>query len=95
MGKFFAQQFINKEWIVSGTCTSNANKLKLEEMGFNVHKFNANEPEVEVLDDLSRHTHFLVSIPPLEGIGVRVNNFENLYSKRCFINKVVVIYICL
>lgn len=31
--------------IVSGTCTSDEKKLKLEEMGFNVHNFNANEPE--------------------------------------------------
>lgn len=82
VGKFFAQQLINKEWIVSGTCTSNANKLKLEEMGFNVHKFNANEPEVEVLDDLSRHTHLLVSVPPVEGIGDPLLQHDNLLKSR-------------
>ncbi|KAL8118527.1 uncharacterized protein LOC141723811 [Apium graveolens] len=82
VGKFFAQELINKYWIVSGTCTTNAKKVKLEEMGFSVHKFYANEPEVEVLDDLSRHTHLLVSIPPVEGIGDPLLQHGELLKSR-------------
>ncbi|KAL1810457.1 hypothetical protein ACET3Z_027447 [Daucus carota] len=82
VGKFFAQELLNKEWIVTGTCTSNAKKLKLEEMGFNVHKFNANEPELEVLDDLSNHTHLLVSVPPVEGIGDPLLQHDELLKRR-------------
>ncbi|KAK6938868.1 hypothetical protein RJ641_032376 [Dillenia turbinata] len=47
---------------VSGTCTSIVKK-KLEEIGFNVYHFNANEPGLEVLDSLKYLTHLVVSIP--------------------------------
>lgn len=49
---------------------------------------------LEVVDDLSHHTHLLVSIPPVEGIGDPVNKFEIL-NFEIFITKVVIIYFCL
>uniref|UniRef100_A0A164UPR0 NAD-dependent epimerase/dehydratase domain-containing protein n=1 Tax=Daucus carota subsp. sativus TaxID=79200 RepID=A0A164UPR0_DAUCS len=79
---YMSRLCMNVNRIVSGTCTSNAKKLKLEEMGFNVHKFNANEPELEVLDDLSHHTHLLVSVPPVEGIGDPLLQHDELLKRR-------------
>lgn len=69
VGEFVAQDLMNQGWTVSGTCTSVAKKEKLEKLGFNVHLFDANDPELEVLNILNQHTHLLVSIPPCLHIG--------------------------
>ncbi|XP_024975952.1 uncharacterized protein LOC112513807 isoform X2 [Cynara cardunculus var. scolymus] len=69
VGEFVAQDLMNQGWAVSGTCTSVAKKEKLDKLGFNVHLFDANEPELEVLNILNQHTHLLVSIPPCLHIG--------------------------
>uniref|UniRef100_A0A5B7BPM1 Putative dTDP-D-glucose 4,6-dehydratase n=1 Tax=Davidia involucrata TaxID=16924 RepID=A0A5B7BPM1_DAVIN len=82
VGQFFAQNLKNQGWVVSGTCTSIMKKKKLEEMGFNVYVFDANEPEPEVLNILSYHTHFLISIPPLLGIDDPMLQHEELLKSR-------------
>ncbi|CAL5384880.1 unnamed protein product [Camellia sinensis] len=82
VGKFFAQDLKNHGWAVSGSCTSLLKKKKLEEMGFDIYLFNANEPELEVLNVLNHHTHLLVSIPPLVGIGDPILQHEELLKSR-------------
>ncbi|XP_076959831.1 uncharacterized protein LOC143636019 isoform X3 [Bidens hawaiensis] len=54
---------------VSGTCTSVAKQQKLNNLGFDVHLFHANHPQLDVLNILNQHTHLLVSIPPCKDIG--------------------------
>ncbi|KAK6939428.1 hypothetical protein RJ641_028959 [Dillenia turbinata] len=69
VGQPFANDLKKQGWTVSGTCTSIVKKKKLEEMGLNVYQFDANDPELEVLDSLKYHTHLVVSIPSIVGIG--------------------------
>ncbi|KAK0575483.1 hypothetical protein LWI29_001330 [Acer saccharum] len=69
VGQFFAQELHNQDWVVSGTCTSLLKKKELEEKGFDVYLFNANKPELLILDTLKEYSHLLVSIPPVKGIG--------------------------
>ncbi|KAL5845153.1 hypothetical protein ACOSQ4_011111 [Xanthoceras sorbifolium] len=69
VGQFFAQELNNKDWVVSGTCTSLSKKKQLEEKGFDVYLFNANDQELLILDTLKDYSHILVSIPPVKGIG--------------------------
>ncbi|XWS14537.1 hypothetical protein CRYUN_Cryun35bG0018300 [Craigia yunnanensis] len=69
VGQFFAQELLNEGWIVSGTCTSMKKRNKLEQRGFDVHLFDANQPEKSTMNKLKRFTHLLVSIPPVVGIG--------------------------
>ncbi|XP_071706542.1 uncharacterized protein [Rutidosis leptorrhynchoides] len=69
VGEFFAQDLINQGWVVSGTCTSVDKKDRLKKLGLNVHLFDANHPQTEVLNILNRHTHLLVSIPTYKDIG--------------------------
>ncbi|CAK9158742.1 unnamed protein product [Ilex paraguariensis] len=78
VGQFFAKELQRQRWVVSGTCTSIGKKKKLEEMGFDVYVFNANEPDPEVLNILNYHTHVLVSIPPVVGIGDLMLRHEEL-----------------
>ncbi|XP_021889671.1 uncharacterized protein LOC110808478 [Carica papaya] len=54
---------------VSGTCTTAVKKNELEKRGFDVHLFNAMEPERSTLNTIKYHTHLLVSIPPIPGVG--------------------------
>lgn len=69
VGNFFGEQLKCQGWDVSGTCTSVVKKKKLQDMGFDAYHFDANEPEWGILDVVNCHTHLLVSIPPLAGIG--------------------------
>ncbi|KAH7524132.1 hypothetical protein FEM48_Zijuj06G0086600 [Ziziphus jujuba var. spinosa] len=69
VGQFFAQELKNQGWAVSGTSTSILKKKKLEDSGYDVFHFDANEPETSILEVLKYHTHMIVSIPPLVGIG--------------------------
>ncbi|KAI7744163.1 hypothetical protein M8C21_020781 [Ambrosia artemisiifolia] len=69
VGEFVAQDLMNQGWVVSGTCTSPAKKEKLKKLGLDVHLFDANHPELEVINVMNQHTHLLVSIPPCKDIG--------------------------
>lgn len=69
VGQFFAADCKAKGWVVSGSCTSIAKKKKLEELGYQTYVFDANEPQLEILEILKNHTHLVVSIPPLGGLG--------------------------
>ncbi|BFG17747.1 hypothetical protein CerSpe_040210 [Prunus speciosa] len=71
VGQVLAQDLKNQGWAVSGTCTSSIKKKKLEEeRGFDIHLFYANQPDVtSTLEIIKDHTHLLVSIPPVPGIG--------------------------
>ncbi|XP_057469698.1 uncharacterized protein LOC130758782 isoform X2 [Actinidia eriantha] len=82
VGKFFARDLTNQGWAVSGSCTSLVNKKKLRDMGFGVSLFNAKKPEPEVLDILNKHTHLVVSIPPIVGIGDPMLQQEELLKSR-------------
>ncbi|XWS21024.1 hypothetical protein CRYUN_Cryun30bG0019500 [Craigia yunnanensis] len=55
--------------IVSGTCTSMKKRNELEKRGFDVHLFDANQPEMSTMNRLKSYTHLLVSIPPVVGIA--------------------------
>ncbi|GFQ05500.1 protein yeez [Phtheirospermum japonicum] len=69
VGQFFASDLKNKAWVVSGSCTSVAKKKKLEELGYQAFVFDANDPQQEILEIVKHHTHLVVSIPPLKGLG--------------------------
>ncbi|OMO75225.1 NAD-dependent epimerase/dehydratase [Corchorus olitorius] len=69
VGQFFAQELLNEGWIVSGTCTSMKKRKELQIRGFDVQLFDANQPQMSTMNALKCHTHLLVSIPPLVGIG--------------------------
>ncbi|CAI9758752.1 unnamed protein product [Fraxinus pennsylvanica] len=69
VGQFFAADLKSKGWVVSGSCTTVEKKTKLEEMGFHAYAFDANDPQPEILDIMKNHTHLLVSIPPVKGLG--------------------------
>ncbi|XP_050885916.1 uncharacterized protein LOC127091340 isoform X2 [Lathyrus oleraceus] len=64
--------------VVSGTCTTYVKKKKLEDMGFHVQLFDANQPDLSILQLLRNYTHFLVSIPPVVGIGDPMLQHEEL-----------------
>ncbi|KAK2987484.1 hypothetical protein RJ640_012143, partial [Escallonia rubra] len=81
VGQFFAEQLKNQGWAVSGTCTSISKKKKLEEKGFNAYVFDANEPQLEVLNSLNYHTHVLISIPPVVGKGDPMLQHVNLLKR--------------
>ncbi|XP_039041747.1 uncharacterized protein LOC120180503 [Hibiscus syriacus] len=69
VGQFFTQELLNEGWVVSGTCTSMKKRNELEQRGFNVILFDANQPEMSTMNSLKSCTHLLVSIPPVMGIG--------------------------
>ncbi|CAN1824064.1 Protein YeeZ [Linum perenne] len=69
VGQFFGQQLHRQGWVVKGTCTSMWKNKELEEKGFDAFVFDANEPELSVLQSLKSCTHLLVSIPSLAGLG--------------------------
>ncbi|KAG2698531.1 hypothetical protein I3760_07G154900 [Carya illinoinensis] len=69
VAQFFAQELKKQGWVVSGTCTSLLKKNELGEMGFDMYLFDANEPEPSTLEIMKYHTHVIVSIPPVVGIG--------------------------
>ncbi|CAK7346317.1 unnamed protein product [Dovyalis caffra] len=78
VGQFFAQSLKKEGWIVTGTCTSKAKKKQLEEKGFDVCLFDANQPELSTLNALKLYTHLLVSIPPVSCAGDLVLWHEEL-----------------
>ncbi|XP_047308258.1 protein YeeZ [Impatiens glandulifera] len=83
VGQFFAREMKNQGWEVSGSCTNSVKKKKLEDdMGLNIYLFNANEPEPEVIDVISHHTHLLISIPPILGAGDPTLQHEELLKSR-------------
>ncbi|KAL5072060.1 hypothetical protein RYX36_022947 [Vicia faba] len=78
VGQTLAHKLQNQGWVVSGTCTTLVKKKKLEDMGFHVHLFDANHPDLSILQLLRNYTHFLVSIPPVVGIGDPMLQHEEL-----------------
>ncbi|KAK2452355.1 hypothetical protein QL285_000155 [Trifolium repens] len=78
VGQTLARKLQNQGWIVSGTCTTHVKKKKLEDMGFRVHLFYANYPDVKILQLLRNYTHFLFSVPPASGIGDPMLQYEEL-----------------
>ncbi|KAK7383004.1 hypothetical protein VNO78_28669 [Psophocarpus tetragonolobus] len=78
VGQSFARKLQNQGWVVSGTCTSHAKKKQLQDMGFHVQLFDANHPNLDILQILKNYTHILVSIPPLLGIGDPMLRHEDL-----------------
>ncbi|KAI5665836.1 hypothetical protein M9H77_15689 [Catharanthus roseus] len=82
LGQFFAADLKSKGWMVSGTCTSISKKKKLDEIGFDAYVFNANDPNLEVLDIIKYHTHLLVSVPPVLGVGDPMLQHKELLRSR-------------
>nr|POE50551.1 protein yeez [Quercus suber] len=78
VGQFFSQALKNQGWAVSGTCTSIMKKKQLEEKGFDIYLFDANQPEQSTIDVMKYHTHLVVSIPPVVGIGDPMLQHEEL-----------------
>ncbi|KAL6565411.1 hypothetical protein OROGR_002362 [Orobanche gracilis] len=69
VGQFFAADLKNNGWVVSGSCTSVSKKKKLEELGYQVFVFDVNDPQPEILETVKHHTHLVISVPPLKGLG--------------------------
>ncbi|KAG5624055.1 hypothetical protein H5410_009273 [Solanum commersonii] len=82
VGKFLAADLKSNGWEVTGTCTSTSGKTKLEEMGFHAHIFDANEPQQDVLDILKFHSHLLISVPPVLGVGDPMLRHKELLKER-------------
>ncbi|XP_027189682.1 uncharacterized protein [Cicer arietinum] len=78
VGQTLARNLQNQGWVVSGTCTTHVKKKKLEDLGFHVHLFDANHPDLSILQRLRNYTHFLVSVPPVVGIGDPMLKHEEL-----------------
>ncbi|KAJ4840110.1 hypothetical protein Tsubulata_035320 [Turnera subulata] len=79
VGQFFAQNLLKeKNWNVTGTCTSVRKKKELEEKGFDVCIFDANELQLSVLNTLKCYTHLLVSVPPVSGVGDPILRYGEL-----------------
>ncbi|XP_061356313.1 uncharacterized protein LOC133300745 isoform X2 [Gastrolobium bilobum] len=78
VGQSFARKLHNQGWVVSGTCRTLVKKKQLQDMGFRVHLFDANHPELSILRLLKNYTHFLVSVPPTVGIGDPMLQHEEL-----------------
>ncbi|KAJ0085413.1 hypothetical protein Patl1_09204 [Pistacia atlantica] len=81
VGQIFAQELKNEGWVVSGTCTTDMKKEELQERGFDVYLFNANEPELRILDSLKHYSHLLVSIPPVVGVGDPMLQHTEAFTK--------------
>ncbi|CAN0920300.1 hypothetical protein LINGRAHAP2_LOCUS31963 [Linum grandiflorum] len=70
VAQFFGQQLHQKGWVIKGTCMSTGKKQKeLQDKGFDVFVFDANQPDLNVLRSVRNCTHLLVSIPPFVGLG--------------------------
>ncbi|XP_048444437.1 protein YeeZ isoform X1 [Pyrus x bretschneideri] len=79
VGQRLGRELKNQGWDVSGTCTSINKKKKLEEeRSFQIYLFDANEPDVIILDAIKNHTHMVVSIPPVPGIGDPMLHYEQI-----------------
>ncbi|XP_027073115.2 uncharacterized protein [Coffea arabica] len=82
VGQFFAADLKNKGWVVSGTCTSIPKRTKLEQMGFDAYIFDANDPDPEVLDVIQHHSHLVISIPPVAGLGDPMLHHKGLLKSK-------------
>ncbi|CAH9102181.1 unnamed protein product [Cuscuta epithymum] len=82
VGEFFAANLKCKGWTVSGTCTSAEKKKKLEEMGYNAFVMDAKDPLPEVLDVMKCHSHLLISIPTVPGLGDPMLRHRELLNDR-------------
>uniref|UniRef100_A0A0V0HYG8 Putative dTDP-D-glucose 4,6-dehydratase-like n=1 Tax=Solanum chacoense TaxID=4108 RepID=A0A0V0HYG8_SOLCH len=51
-------------------------------MGFHAHIFDANEPQQDVLDILKFHSHLLISVPPVLGVGDPMLRHKELLKER-------------
>ncbi|KAL8528580.1 hypothetical protein ACS0TY_006127 [Phlomoides rotata] len=69
VGQFFAADLKTRGWMVSGSCRSAGKKEELEELGYQAYVFDANDPLPEILQVVKKHTHLVISIPPLEDLG--------------------------
>uniref|UniRef100_A0A2P2JX36 Uncharacterized protein LOC105633845 n=1 Tax=Rhizophora mucronata TaxID=61149 RepID=A0A2P2JX36_RHIMU len=81
VGQFFSQFLKSQDrWTVTGTCTSLMKKKQLEDRGFDVCLFDANEPECikHMLNTLKSYTHVIVSIPPRVAVGDPILQHEQL-----------------
>ncbi|XP_027333404.1 uncharacterized protein LOC113848199 [Abrus precatorius] len=78
VGQSLARKLHNQGWVVSGTCTTHVKKQQLQDMGFHVHLFDANHPDLSILQLLKNNTHFLVCVPPVVGIGDPMLQHEEL-----------------
>ncbi|KAE9588364.1 putative NAD(P)-binding domain-containing protein [Lupinus albus] len=78
VGQFLAHKLHNQGWSVSGTCTNHVKKKQLEDIGFHVHLFNANHPQLSILGLIKNYSHLLVSVPPVMGVGDPVLQHEEL-----------------
>ncbi|BAT82828.1 hypothetical protein VIGAN_03289700 [Vigna angularis var. angularis] len=85
VGQSLARKLHNQGWVVSGTCTTHVKKQQLQNMGFHVHLFDANNPDLDILRLLKNYTHVLVSVPPLVGIGDPMLQHEELF-RRSLVN---------
>ncbi|KAL1558919.1 protein YeeZ isoform X1 [Salvia divinorum] len=81
VGKFFAADLKNKGWVVRGSCTSTGKKKQLEELGYSAYAFDANDPQDEVLELVKNHTHLVISVPPLKGVGDPILYHEGLLER--------------
>ncbi|KAM1012414.1 hypothetical protein ACFX2C_042665 [Malus domestica] len=83
VGQRLGRELKNHGWDVSGTCTSINKKKKLEEeRSFQIYLFDANEPDVIILDAIKNHTHMVVSIPPVPGIGDPMLHYEQILRRE-------------
>eukprot|EP01018_Ginkgo_biloba_P008468 Gb_15323 [translate_table: standard] len=73
VGQYLAEQLKDKGWRVSGTCTSEEKKRKLEEKGYEAFTFKAEEKwkglTLTGFKALCDSTHIITSIPPVIGCG--------------------------
>ncbi|KAM1662984.1 hypothetical protein ACFX13_043265 [Malus domestica] len=83
IGQRLGRELKNRGWDVSGTCTSINKKKKLEEeRSFQIYLFDANEPDVIILDAIKNHTHMVVSIPPVPGIGDPMLDYDQILRRE-------------
>ncbi|KAL2318789.1 hypothetical protein Fmac_032665 [Flemingia macrophylla] len=78
VGQSLARKLHNLGWVVSGTCTTSLRKKQLQDTGFHVHLFDANHPDLDVLQLVKSYTHILVSVPPVVDIGDPMLQHEEL-----------------
>ncbi|RXH91158.1 hypothetical protein DVH24_020181 [Malus domestica] len=83
VGQRLGRELKNHGWDVSGTCTRINKKKKLEEeRSFQIYLIDANEPDVIILDAIKNHTHMVVSIPPVPGIGDPMLDYEQILRRE-------------
>ncbi|CAA7410265.1 unnamed protein product [Spirodela intermedia] len=81
VGIHVSRRLREEGWEVSGTCTSEEKKKKLEEMGFEAFVFDAGENDLANVNALQQATHLLLSIPPSSSGDPLLSLDEDLRSK--------------